>query len=496
MSAIKKMNLVFLNFITRRSLFFFFCLNVMNGAFAQKLKIVLGPNQIGSNEVFTVTLNAENYDIQEYSAFPNIPGFSKAGTSSSSSMRNINGQVSNETSIIQNYMPTKEGVFKLPPFEMKVGKMATRSPGCIIKVGPPVDQKSTNPFGANPFAYDPFEDFFGKGQSQDFKDVKPDAFFSVQTDKKEIWAGEGINLILSFFVSDENQAELDFYNLGSQLSELVKKLKPSNCWEENFGIEEIVPRKVKIGKKGYTEYRIYQATLFPLVAKSFSIPQLKLDMVSYKIAGSNFFGANRKEEIKPFYSKPISIKVKDLPPHPLKGNVAVGQFVMEEKIGKKLVGLNQGVGFELAIKGEGNISYIPEPQKIKSELLDVYSPNTNQTVQRAGGRITGQKVFSYLIIPKEIGSIELNKSFNWVYFNVKTMTYDTLRPSGVLKVSESKKMNSKASATAEDSFYGMIEKADNTPIGETRKAHKWLFWINISIGFMAVVTLVLSFMRR
>jgi hypothetical protein len=469
---------------------------VMSGAFAQKVKITLGPSQIGSNEIYTITLTAQNEDLREYSNFPAIPGFSKAGTSSSSSMQSINGQVSNETSIIQNYMPEKEGVFKLPPFSMKVNGEMVKSPGATIKVGPPAQQRATDPFGGNPFAYDPFEDFFGKGRAAELKDVKAEAIFSIQTDKTEIWAGEGVNMTMSFLVSDENQAELDFYNLGAQLSELVKKAKPANCWEENFGIEEIIPRKVKIGKKNYTEYRIYQATLFPLVAKSFTIPQLKLDVVTYKMGSANFFGANRKEEVKPFYSRPVNIKVKELPPHPMKGNVSVGQFAFEEKLGKKIVGLNQGIGFDLAIKGEGNISYIPEPQKTKSDLLDVYAPNTNQTIQRAGGRVTGSKMFSYLLIPKEIGYINLKKAFYWVYFNTKTASYDTLRPESGLRVVEGKSLNSKNAATSEDAFYSLIDGADNTLLSETKKDEKWLFWINISIGLMAAVTLVISFMKR
>jgi hypothetical protein len=188
--------------------------------------------------------------------------------------------------------------------------------------------------------------------------------------------------------------------------------------------------------------------------------------------------------------------VKELPPHPMKGNVSVGQFTLEEKLGKKVVGLNQGIGFDLAIKGEGNISYIPEPQKTKSDLLDVYSPNTNQTIQRAVGRFTGLKMISYLLIPKEIGYINLRKAFYWVYFNTKTASYDTLRPESSLRVVEGKSLNSKNAATSEDAFYSLIDGADTTLISEGKKDEKWLFWVNISIGLMAFVTLVLSFMKR
>lgn len=465
-------------------------------AWGQKVIITLGPGSIGSNEFYTIILTAQDQSLDEYSNFPNIPGFDKAGTSSSSSMRNINGNISNETSIIQNYMPTKEGTFLLPAFTMKVNGAQIKSPGATIKVGPPQEQKAKDPYGADPFAYDPFEDFIAGGRKQDFQDVKADAFLSIRTDKKEIYAGEGINVTLSFLVADENRAELDFYDLGTQLANIVKQMKPSNCWEENFGIEEIIPRKVQIGKKRYTEYPIYQATLFPLVARSFTIPSMKLNMVSYKVSGnSTFFGAQRKQEIKPFYSKELEIKVKDLPPHPMKGQVSVGRFSLSENLAKRKTAINQGVGFEMTIKGEGNITYILEPSVIKSELGDIYPPNTRQTIQRAGGRVTGEKVFSYLIVPKEQGSIHLRNSFLWVYFNTEKARYDTLRPAGDLFVVKGKAKNAGNSATSEDSFYSLIDRADHAILGERSKNKQLVLWVNIALGLMASVTLWLSFRR-
>lgn len=467
------------------------------GARAQTFKIIPGPSKIGLNEYYTITLTARNAEPDNYSNFPNIPGFSKAGTSSSSSMRSINGQVSNETSIIQNYRPEKEGVYKLPPFQMTVNGTVLKSPGATITVGPPVEPKNTDPFGSNPFAYDPFEDFFGGSRASELKNSKADAIFSIQTDKTDIWAGEGLNVTISFLVSEDNAAELEFYNLGEQLAGLIKKTKPSNCWEENFGIEEIVPRKLKVGKKNYTEYRFYQGTWYPLVAKNFSIPSMRWEMIQYKSGPtSGFFGSNRKEEIKTFYSKPLNIKVKELPSHPMKGNISVGQFALETVLDRSRAGLNQGVAMDLAIKGEGNISYIPEPQKDKNDLLDIYPPNTRQNIRRAGGKVTGEKVFSYLLVPRETGKIDLQKSFFWVYFNTAKSRYDTLRPDGLLQVQEGKKSSTKSAVSSEDAFFGMIDKAGKTLLGEEKDNPELQLWVNLSLGFMALITLILSFWKR
>jgi hypothetical protein len=403
-------------------------------------------------------------------------------------MKSINGQVSNETSIIQNYMPDKEGTITLPPFVMKINGQSVRSPGAKIVVGPPADNRASDPF-----AYDPFEDFFGKpGEGTD---GKTDAFFSIQSNKKEIWAGEGITITISFFVADDNQAELNFYDVGNQLANIVKRIKPENCWEENFGIEEIIPRKVRLGKKGYTEYRIYQSTLFPIVAKDLQVPALTLNMMQYK--GGAGFGRAGREEIKPFYSKPLQIKVKPLPPHPMRGNVSVGTFTLVDKPGRKQVALNQGLGLDVSISGEGNISYVPEPQVVKSALLDVYPPNTQQTIQRANGKVSGEKVFSYLLVPRERGDFNLRNTFFWVFFNTKTGQYDTLRPQSTINVLEGKSAGTAGtSAKAQDSFYSWIEKADPSLQNLTQRVRDPWSWVNFAMAGMALITLVLMFVRR
>lgn len=457
----------------------------------QKIQLRLGNSRIAQNEFFTITLTIQDGNLQELGNFPNISGFSKAGTSSKSSMQSINGKVTQEYSLIQNYLPEKQGTFTLNPFSMQVNGQTLKSPGTKIQVGPPAQKQNTDPFGSNPFAYDPFEDIFGN-RGQESPEAKADAIFSIQSDKKEVWTGEGFTITISFLVSEENQAELSFYDIGNQLSAITKKIKPSNCWEENFGIEEIEQRRLRIGKKNYTEYRIYQASIFPLTPGKIEIPALKLDMITQS---GNFFGRG-KEEIKSFYSRPFRIMVKDLPDHPMKGKASVGVFNLQEKAAVNPVTVGQGTAFDFTIQGEGNISYIQEPEQLKSGLLDVYPPNSNQTIQRAGGRVTGSKSFSYLLLPKEQGRIPLGKTLFWVFFNTRTARYDTLRPHTVLSVKKGKNSSASSSARSEDSFYSLLEKVTTNPVSLSGKKSDNLLWYNIGITAMALASLLLMFWKR
>ena len=71
--------------------------------FAQEVSIDLGPDEIASNQAFTIALTIQNERLESYSPFPEIPGFVKRGTSSSSSTNFINGRRSSSQNIILNY---------------------------------------------------------------------------------------------------------------------------------------------------------------------------------------------------------------------------------------------------------------------------------------------------------------------------------------------------------------------------------------------------------
>ena len=131
-------------------------------------------------------------------------------------------------------------------------------------------------------------------------------------------------------------ADMRFYDLGKQLTEILKKIKPSNCWEENFNIENINSIPVIINNKKYNQYKIFEATYYPFNTDDISFPQLGLELIKYKVSKKlSFFGRNKVEDYEKIYSKPTTVKVEELPEHPLKENIAVGDFKLKERIDKK-----------------------------------------------------------------------------------------------------------------------------------------------------------------
>lgn len=425
-------------------------------AAAQDKKIEVGNTNVALNQYFQVTLKVENERLKDYSAFPELDGFVKRGTSSSSSTSFVNGRMSTSQSIIQNYQPTREGTFNVAGFSMEVNGETVSVSGFTVKVGPARQQQQ-------PRSNDPFDRFRNReSEPMEFVDVDADAFLALTTDKKEVYVGEGFTTTLAFYVSESNRADMRFFELGKQITEIVKAIKPANCWEENFNIDNINGVPTKVNNKPYTQYKVYQAAFYPLNEDPIEFPSVGLKLIKYKVAKNpSFFGRNKQEDFETFYSKAKEVKVKPLPAHPLKDRVAVGDYRLAEKINSLELKTGESFNYDFNIIGEGNISAIDEPVIPETDQFDFYAPNMKQNLTRSGGKVRGTKSFNYYGIPNEPGNYELGDFFQWVFFNPEKDTYDTLRSRQVLTVTGESRKNEYIMSNDLGSFYDTIEFKEN-----------------------------------
>jgi hypothetical protein len=438
----------------------------------KNISVELGPDQIGENQVWTITVTVSNERLTGYDNFPDIEGFRKRGTSTQSQTTVINGQISSTQGVVMTYMPTRQGTFNVPTFTIKVNNVPITVPGKKVVVGAPVSVRSADPFRS---LLEPSDDFFSRSEPE-FIDIKEEAFLALTTNKDEVYVGEGVTTALSFYVADNNRAPLHFHELGKQLGEIMKKLRPSNCWEENFNIENIEGEAVNINGRGYTQYKIYQGAFYPLNTQQIVFPSVGLEMLKFKVAKNpSFFGQNRLEDYKTFYTKAKTVKVKELPPHPMRDAVAVGNYRLEERLNTTTLTTGQSVSYDFGIYGEGNISAIDKPLILdNNNAFEVYEPNVRQNINRDNGRVTGAKTFSYFMIPKEPGRYDLGNLFQWVYFNTSTNKYDTLRSRQVVTVSGESKKNQSIVSSDMGSFYDNIDTASNQL--QTNGGKGWITW--------------------
>ncbi len=459
---------------------------------AQNVKVEVGPGEIAANEAFTITVVVENDQLKNLSGFPEIEGLIKRGTSSSTSTQFINGQVSSTQSLTQNYLPQREGTFTLAPFSITVNGQTVKVPGKKISVGPATQRRrQTDPFGA-----DPWEELFGTRRgNEEFIDVKADAFFALTTDKSEVFVGEGFNTSLAFYVSEQNRADLEFYDMSKQLTDILKKIRPSNCWEENFNVENIKREQVTIKNRRYQKYLIYQATFFPLNTEPIEFPPVGLKLIKYRMAKNpSFFGPSRQEDFKTFYTQAKTVEVKELPDHPLKNEVAVGDYQLVEQISGEELQTGESFSFNFKIQGKGNISAIGNLELPETDKFDIYPPSIQKNVHRRNGGVSGSHAFGFYAIPNEPGIYDLGDYFNWTFFNPRTETYETLKSNITVKVSGESKKNETILATDLGSFYDIIDLQDNSLKSRHRYEYFKVF-ANIFILVMLVLTAIFIFRK-
>lgn len=468
------------------ALFFFY-----GELFAQQVEVELGPDQIGLNETFTIKINVANEKIKSYDQFPDIPGFQKQGISQSSSMNVINGQVTSSNSIIQYYKPSRKGEFTLPSFSIEINGQNFDFEGKTITVTDPV---SSGRSSGN--AGDPFSDFFNRSQEEpEYIELDDEAFFSVTVDKDTVYAGEGFNMNLAFYMSETNQAPFNFHRPGEQLDEVLKQIKPTNAWEENYNISNIDPEQVLINGKRWVRYKVYEATFYPFSEGTIEIPSIPWEMIKYRIAKNpSFFGSNRQEDFKTFYSAPKTVTVKPLPSHPLRNEVAVGQYQLRENITELEVETGEGFNYSFGISGVGNINAISPPKLLPGRNLDTFDPNVRQQINRGYGRVSGIKEFNYFMTINEAGEVDLANTLEWIYFDPERESYDTLRPSAVIKAVGESKVNQAISNRRLGGIYDRIASEDNTFLNEQ---YKYYFTVAINLLLLAsVVFLAVVIIRR
>lgn len=395
---------------------FFCCLTVAFGQSTDnEVTVELGATIFPIERPFTISVVVAGSESRPVTIFPDLPGLVRKGTSASVRMNDAAGKSIASQVITQNYQALAAGRFRVPPFTVTVNGKLVRSEGAVLIVQP----SATAPVSTSPVAA-----------------IAPPppgaAFLQLQTSKPVIYAGEGIVLTLSFFVIDNYPYELNFTALDKQLQAITKKIRPANAWEENTNITELKPIPVSIRGKRFREYRLYQAVFFPLASRPLQLPAVTLRLERPRpVIGP----PSSEAETVEFTSRPVTVAVRALPNHPLRGQVPVGSFRVEEDLERQRVGVGQSVRYTFGVVGEGNIATLPAPVILTQNAdADIFPPQERQLISQSGGRVTGRKSFTYFIVPHKNGPLALANQFRWVYFDPKTGRYDTLQPNQTMQV--------------------------------------------------------------
>ncbi|WP_242923372.1 BatD family protein [Pontibacter liquoris] len=442
-------------------LFLLLCLTIAAPARAQQVSIQLGKSPVPINQYFTISIKLQNQGLKDYTPFPEIEGFKKSNKFSATKTIITGGTTTTVLTVTQNYAALEEGEYELLPFTMKVNGQTIRSQGLKLKVTPMAATPlpgSNLPNLVTPEVADPV----AEGQAE-FIDKEDNAFLTLYTSKKEVFVGEGVTATLYFYLAEQDQRLLDFYDFANQMAGILKQLKQPDAWEETFDFAEITPENVSIKGVPYLRFKLYEAVLYPINQSPLRFPALSLKMLKYKVAKTpNLLAQERQEGYKTYFSREQVVKVKQLPPHPLRDVVPVGNYRLQEQLSRRSVPVNKSFTYLFQVEGEGNLSAIMAPVPTPPPGIDFYPPDVRQDITRRNGLVEGAKAFSYTVLPHQPGTYNLKKALQWVYFNPVTARYDTLQPQLSVRITGLQDDDALVLSRDLGPFYNIIENEDAT----------------------------------
>lgn len=441
-------------------LLFLSCLVLLVPASAQQVSIDLGKSPLPINQYFTISIKLQDQPLKEIGPFPEIEGFKKSTKFSSTKTMIVGGNTTVVLTITQNYAALDEGNYTLKPFSIKVNGKTVQSKGATILV---TAMSGAVPQDAIlPDLIDPEEQVDVAEGQPEYIEKDDNAFLTLYTTKEEVYVGESLPITLYFYLANEDQRLLDFYDFANQLNVILRQLKQPHVWEETFDFTEVTPESITVGGKPYLRFKLYEAVLYPLTPKPIQFPQLSLKMIKYKVAANpNLLEDDRLEGYKTYFARAREIKVKQLPPHPLRDVVPVGTYRLEESLPQKRVEVNSSFNYQFQVEGEGNLAAVMAPLPQTPVGLDIYPPDIQQDVTRQSGRVYGSKTFTYTVLPREPGDYELRDIFNWVYFDPITEKYDTLQPSSTVHITGARDAEVLAVSRDLGPFYNIINNEDD-----------------------------------
>jgi len=429
----------------------------------------IGSKSISQDENFILSFtlaSAENASatLPSYK-FPELLNFKKQGISRAKASKSINGQIVNTYMFSQYYLPDKPGNFEIKNEYIEVANQTFRLEPFEIVVSPALET----------------EEFTEELLPSELILTSNDPLFVITSNTRKPFVGQGFTLKMSFFVPESNVQEFEFDRNDIQIPALISKMKPKFCWEENFGIttEQII--KVSINKKKYTEYRFFQATYFALQNQKIQIPALKFKIISVIRKGLE---AIKKPVF--FTSAPLEIKLRDLPHHPLSDKVPVGIFQLKESISSLNSKTGQPLQYTASLIGDGNEALWNNKTPESDYFMNFVPISVQTTVAPFQEKMFGNKTDKIQIIPKQPGKFALSHYFNWIYFNVKTEQFDTLKSKIVLDITGNSSDHVLNTDRAEDEVYRGIENKNTLEVSWAR----WVNWsqlVNLILIFLAIV---------
>jgi len=384
------------------------------GAYADDLRLdVQAPRVVNTGEIFRLTF-VTNSKVDNFTP-PNIEGFTiTAGPaqSTNSSVSIVNGKVTQSTSVSFTYTlyAEKEGKFTIGAAKVKSGSNEAQTQPITIECVKGASSQASSQQGSS---------------SNTAANVGDESalFVAITPSKTSVYRGEHLAL------------SMKLYARGTAIAGLENMKKPTF---DGFWSQEVdVPTRINFQRENlngvvYEAGLLSKQLLFPQQTGELTIGSSEVDVVVQVRTRSrdifdDFFGGGYQNIRKNLQSKPVKIKVKDLPTGaPASFSGAVGSFKMEASLTKKQLTANDATTLTIRISGNGNLKLINAPKVELPVDFELYDTKTTESIKNSDAGASGYRQFEIPLIPRSAGEFTI-PPIEFSYFNPSTEKYVTLR---------------------------------------------------------------------
>ena len=453
-------------------------------SYSQEVLVELGPSRLPITEYFTISLKLRGGSPKTIGDFPEIEGFQKSNRTITRARITAGNKSFIEETITQNYAALKEGNFVLKPFTMLVNGKELTSRGKTIRIDPvPPEPAGPAEKTRPPIAIAPLQQLAPESSN---------SFLELETDRHQVWVGEGVSVRLFFYVATEDQGYLDFHDFANQYQQIAKALKQTNVWEENFEVNSTRPDTLLLRDKIYLRFPLAGSIYYPLGDKDLHFPSVSLTMVQWPKDQGYAAGSNSQSLIT-FKSRPVQIVVRDLPDQPGKEAVQVGDYRLREGIDRTGFRTGRSFTYYFTVTGTGNLNALTMPEPLQVPGLDIFPPAIQYTPE-ASRKGSGSKTFKFTIIARQPGRYALGKWFRIPFFNPVRGQYDTLRSELSIRVAGSRDLPPSTKPEETHPFYKLIHTESNALTG-INKFEEIKLYTNLVILFLICASLYVFYKK-
>ena len=380
-----------------------------------------GKSKVASNERFQLVFTLSNGgSIKDFKA-PSFTDFIiVGGPSQSSSFQSINGQVTQSVSYSYVLQPRNTGKFTIGSASVKAGdKTLTSQPITIEVYDKPVTSSSTQT--------DPNSN---SGDADINTYLSQNVFIKTEVTNQEIYKGEEITVTMKVCVKRNSSI------YGYKILQAVQTPKYDGFYVNDLQLQDQQTTTEIINGDQYDVSLVKKTILTAQRSGTLEIDPIVLDAVfgvkvqkQKKKSGDPFqdmfddffsdpFNSGNKEVRYSVSSKPVKIKVNDLPANaPADFNGAVGRFTMKTELNNTTTKTDEPLTYRVSISGTGNLSLFEAPDLSLPPGWETYDPKTNEG--------SGSKTFEYLLIPRSPGDFTI-PAHAWSYFDPSKKQYVSL----------------------------------------------------------------------